>query len=377
MSNMLGFWSYVHADDGVDFGRIGQLARDIVAHYEAIRAEKIELFLDSDDLSWGDKWRSRIDESLSNVAFFVPVLTPRYFTSIECRRELQFFIDRTAKLGIEELILPILYIEVPELTNKESEDPLVQALQSSQWEDWRHLRFSNRDSSEYRTAVNKLATEVAARVDSVEATDIVAAAAEAEVELADSEAGLLDRFAALEEAAPRWQQSLEDIGTEVQVIGEVMRRAKSDIDKAESQGKGFAARLTLVRRVASELEEPVGRIEKSAREWTIDMNSIDSGVRALIERAPAEYETQPTEVLKLLGQIRGLALAAGQGLGSAEYLVQAIERTASMSKDLRPVLRRLRTSLRSMAEARGVVNEWLALIDETRLPVEGAPEARA
>jgi hypothetical protein len=91
MAEMLGFWSYVHADDEMDWGRISNLARDIVGHYEGLRAEKIELFLDRDDLHWGDQWRHKIDAALSNVAFFVPVITPRYFASAECRRELQFF----------------------------------------------------------------------------------------------------------------------------------------------------------------------------------------------------------------------------------------------------------------------------------------------
>ena len=44
-AELLGFWSYVHKDDDVDMGRVTQLARDIVANYEAIKAEEIRLFL--------------------------------------------------------------------------------------------------------------------------------------------------------------------------------------------------------------------------------------------------------------------------------------------------------------------------------------------
>src|SRR5450759_3492639 len=50
--DLLGFLSYVHADDALDDGRIQDLGRDIVGHYEAITAEAIELFLDRDDLHW-------------------------------------------------------------------------------------------------------------------------------------------------------------------------------------------------------------------------------------------------------------------------------------------------------------------------------------
>ncbi len=84
--DLLGFWSYVHANDEVDMGRVTQLAIDIVGHYRAITGESIRLFLDRDDLHWGDQWREQVAEALSNVAFFIPVVTPRYFQRVESRR---------------------------------------------------------------------------------------------------------------------------------------------------------------------------------------------------------------------------------------------------------------------------------------------------
>jgi hypothetical protein len=152
--DLLGFWSYVHADDEVDMGRVTQLGKDIVGHYEAIKAEQIELFLDRDDLHWGDQWRGKVDEALSNVAFFIPVITPRYFKRVECRRELQFFASKAEVLGITELILPILYIDVPELRDEEPSDPLMQLVKKIQWEPWLPYRFKDRDSGEYRGAVD-------------------------------------------------------------------------------------------------------------------------------------------------------------------------------------------------------------------------------
>lgn len=86
-----GFFSYVHADDEAERGRIAQLARDIAERVEMLTGETIELFFDRDDLEWGDDWRNRIDNSLASTAFFIAILTPRFFTSSECRREAQFF----------------------------------------------------------------------------------------------------------------------------------------------------------------------------------------------------------------------------------------------------------------------------------------------
>jgi hypothetical protein len=74
-----GFWSYVRADDRAEGGRIVQLARDVKQQFEFLSGEEIELFLDVDGIGWGDDWRDKIDDRLAKAAFFIPVLTPRYF----------------------------------------------------------------------------------------------------------------------------------------------------------------------------------------------------------------------------------------------------------------------------------------------------------
>lgn len=84
-----GFWSYVHADDQAEGERISRLARDVSAQFEMLTGEPITLFLDKDAIRWGEDWRATIDTSLASVAFFIPVMTPRYFMSAECRREFQ------------------------------------------------------------------------------------------------------------------------------------------------------------------------------------------------------------------------------------------------------------------------------------------------
>ena len=69
-------------------------------------------------------------------------------------------------LGVEDLILPILYVE-PKDFSAESPDEAVSLIAKTQYEDWRGLRLLDPRSQEYRTAVNGLAhrlIEIAARV---------------------------------------------------------------------------------------------------------------------------------------------------------------------------------------------------------------------
>ena len=130
MSSYEGFWSYVHKDDKAENKRISLLAKDMVAQFELLTGESINLFLDKDAIKWGDIWKGKIDDSLSTVAFFIPVLTPRYFMSPECRRELQFFVRQAINIGVKELIFPLYYVDVPLWDDENPMDDLIELVRT-------------------------------------------------------------------------------------------------------------------------------------------------------------------------------------------------------------------------------------------------------
>lgn len=168
MTDSQGFWSYVSHDDETERGRIVRLAHDIVARYEMITSQSIKLFLDKGDIDWGDDWQSKIDESLASVAFFISVITPRYFDSPQCRRELEFFSRQMELLKISPLLMPILYLEVPEMMVDSPDDSLMARVKKIHWVDWTTLRFYDLDSREYREAVAKLAARLVKANETVE-----------------------------------------------------------------------------------------------------------------------------------------------------------------------------------------------------------------
>jgi hypothetical protein len=359
---LLGFWSYVHADDETEMGRVVQLARDIVSNYEALRAESIKLFLSRDDLHWGDSWRGEINDALTNVAFFVPILTPRWFHSAECRREFQYFVDRASRLGVSQLIMPILYIDVAALHEDVVEDPIVATLKDIQWQPWTDLRFKERSSEEYRRAVSLLAEEMSRRVAVVETVDVIPAIEAEEEEEAE---GFLDKVAALEEAMPRWAETLQNIQTEIENIGSIVSDGARDMNRGENQGKGFAARLTVARRLANELSGPAERLEILGQEFATDLTQIDVGFRAVVDQSTLLSPDDTEEVqayLSFVTMIKDLSASANGGLGSIGGLVDSIEPIERMSKDMRPPLRRLRKALTSMVEARAITDSWMEVV---------------
>ncbi len=382
MTNWNGFWSYVHADDDAEGGRISTLARDIVAQFEMVSGESISLFLDRDAIEWGDNWRDGIDGGLQSVAFFVPVLTPRYFMSAECRRELQFFARRAKSLGMKELVLPLSYVDVRQLREDAPTDDLVELVRTFQWEDWRELRFVDRSSAEYRKGVAKLAMrliDASRRTPDISAEVSKGGASPSLSAVADESPGFLDLTANSEESLPKLSAALGLMTSEIEKIGEIMTAGAVEIKSAGSGGSGFALRLFVARRIAARLIAPVESIEASANEYVSRLHDVDQGFRAIIEQAPSsvsEDESSRESVCSFFRSVREMGDIAHESFESVQGMIDGISGIEKMSKDLRPILRQLRQALTRMLEAREVVGEWVRMIEVSPVEYEAGIEAR-
>lgn len=138
-------------------------------------------------MHWGDEQREKIDEYLNNVAFFIPVITPRSScgpSADESSNSLPAALRGWVCSGWQ---LPILYIPVPELEEDLSDDELMRTVKRFQWKPWGDLRFADRDTQPYRSAVASLSQEPVLRVAEIRTVDIVAAAQQLENELLGSE----------------------------------------------------------------------------------------------------------------------------------------------------------------------------------------------
>ena len=110
----------------------------------------------------GEHWPKKLDDMLNQTRFFMPILTPSFFESKPCRKELQSFLDAEAKAGREDLILPIYWTEC-ELLDEEtlrSEDALAVILHERQRHDWRHLAFETFTSKDVQRSLQDLARKI-------------------------------------------------------------------------------------------------------------------------------------------------------------------------------------------------------------------------
>ena len=95
------FLSYVHRDDQHDGGQIQRLREMLQGEVRMqLGEDDFAIFLDRDDIAWGQNWRRRIETSLDAVTLLIPILTPSFFASTEGRRELELFLECERELAV-------------------------------------------------------------------------------------------------------------------------------------------------------------------------------------------------------------------------------------------------------------------------------------
>jgi parallel beta-helix repeat protein len=158
----LAFLSYAHFADNFDDGYLTQFCLRLSGEVCLQRGDDFPIFQDRKDISWGDCWKERINSSLDTTTFLIPVITPGFFKSEYCREELNRFLERETKLGLDDLILPIYYVDTPVLNDKklQANDELAQIIASRQYADWRKLRLEEIISRDARKEISNLAAQI-------------------------------------------------------------------------------------------------------------------------------------------------------------------------------------------------------------------------
>jgi F-box protein 11 len=140
----VAFLSYVRKDDVNDDGRISRFRGLLSKALDLQAGRPFQVFQDRDDITWGEAWQQRIDGAIDGTSFLIPVITPAYFKSVPCRRELRRFLRREKKLRRKDLIFPLYYVSCPELDDRAvtARNALAKAIARHNYTDWRELRLA-------------------------------------------------------------------------------------------------------------------------------------------------------------------------------------------------------------------------------------------
>ena len=139
-----------------------------VAELTALPRDSRPGFMDR-EVRVGQEWPRRISEALAKCRVFVPLYTPRYFTSLSCASEWYLFQARQSAHEVTsgtrpEAIIPVLWLPMPDTELP----PAAQALQFDHHtlgEAYARLGFLQlirlaRFKDEYQLAIHALAREV-------------------------------------------------------------------------------------------------------------------------------------------------------------------------------------------------------------------------
>ncbi|MER9504441.1 TIR domain-containing protein [Mesorhizobium sp. M0579] len=161
------FLSYVRSDDDHDSGRITELRQRLEGEVKIQTGEDFPIFQDRNDIKWGQVWKERIETTILDITFLIPIITPTYFRSEMCRKEFETFLIRESALGEDRLILPIYYVRARQLEAgfPEGMDAIADVLKTRNWADWRQYRFDALSTPELKKAVAEMASTIGAAMD--------------------------------------------------------------------------------------------------------------------------------------------------------------------------------------------------------------------
>ena len=108
----VGFWSYSRQDNDNASGGLSRLRAMVSAELKLQlgRAAQVELFQDTADIHSGAMWEQKIRDQMARSSFLIPILTPDFFQSAWCCKEVEIFQEREAVLGRGSLIFPIAWV---------------------------------------------------------------------------------------------------------------------------------------------------------------------------------------------------------------------------------------------------------------------------
>lgn len=326
------FWSYAHADDVRDGGRIRRLADAVSQEYEFLTGEELRLFVD-EDLEWGDTWAEEIESAIEETTMFVSVASPTYFRRPECIREIEAFLRIADSTGHPGMLLPLQYGPLPK-TLPDSVGRILDRVRSHQWVDLSDLRLSEEASEPWRRMVHHLATRLISAAE-VSTTQPSLPLAHDDDHAAD-DPDLLDLSAQMDQLDP---------------ILEIMTAAASEVSDLLAPvfdappGLPTSRRTALMRansrRAAEAMSEPLDRLEAAAAEAAPIFEGADRLFVAMVESHPPDAELRRWR--DELGEVAGTLTQLSEVRGTLSVV-------GRFSRDLRLPMRRLDAAL-SLFEA--------------------------
>ncbi len=149
MTDQLAFLSYTRKDDHCFGGYITSFRERLDEAVQVVTGEvKFKIFQDVEGIVIGERWKTKVSDVINDSSFLIPIMTPLFFNSDPCRNEVELFLERERKLGVDNLILPIYFFLSAKLekTDERDKDTIAKELSERQRADWRNMATMSLDA---------------------------------------------------------------------------------------------------------------------------------------------------------------------------------------------------------------------------------------
>ncbi|MEV4738073.1 MULTISPECIES: DUF4143 domain-containing protein [unclassified Microbacterium] len=339
------FVSYVHADNDAQKGRIIKFARDLAETYSFLYGRDLQIFIDRDDIGWGDDWRKRLGNEIASTAFLLANVTPRYLRSQACRQEVLDFASAARAAGEPRLLLPLLWVDIDATDVVPKDDPVRQRLLDTQWIDVKAVRALQPDSIEYEQLVERVAIRLRSTLEARNAPGKMSEPAAEEPDLIDLVTSMNGHREQLDEAVRAFTSSFDEIGSAFRA-------------EPLPQTADMHAASTVFARIGQRLEEPSASLIAATEELGEAWQRVDSDISEFVRLASAFPRATREELSESLA---GLSRALDQpGIDQMETIVNMM---SGISRQLRPTGRALGGALQLVRGISGSAQAWRTALE--------------
>jgi hypothetical protein len=159
-----GFWVYTHSDDQASGGRLSQLRKQLAQElqYKLGDRQRVDIWQDLSKIDPGSDWLDETAKAIEKSSFCIPILTPAFWRSVSCAREVIQFREIERGRGRNDLIFPIVYDPISMRLDKDAHDPWVFNLLSRRhWADFSNLRQLNPEDGAFAKVLDRFTAAIA------------------------------------------------------------------------------------------------------------------------------------------------------------------------------------------------------------------------
>ncbi|WIB26184.1 AAA family ATPase [Curtobacterium sp. MCSS17_015] len=345
------FVSYVHADNDHARGRILRFAQDVKSTYHALYGFEIDLFIDRNDILWGENWRTRLDREVSATTFLLSFVTPRYLTSEACRSEVLGFSAAAKAAGDVRLLLPLQWIDTRATGVVDPSDPVRKALEDSQYIDVTAVRRSEPGSSDWddmvEEVVSRLRQSIEARTRLLATPTTAVPGARGGAEPDDSDVDALEALAALETGQAALAEKVVEFQHDLDALGAAMGSYVPPASQSPT------AMIASFRALGDRLQPSVDALEQTTSALGDEWDSFNGSVQTVLRVSAGVPDLELTlkESLSAVADIPEMT--------ELEPMREMLVTFGALSADLRPMSRAVDNALRLYKGIREAATGWL------------------